>query len=318
MVETRYDREFEMIAKYYEKSGGDVSKLLDKRVVSIIVNGDQVIGKNTVSGVNVCAEQIENGVKIWIEIEDNVIVENPIHLCTGYLKPEGMQIVLINTKVGRNSKAKFLSHCIFPKGKKFVHRMISDIEIGDNSELSYEDIHFHSEDGGVTVEAIYNAKLLKGAKYDNTFHLTKTRVGKLKVNMKVDLDEFASAYIESKVYEKKNDVVEIIEELNLNGRYSSGIAKTVVFSTDESSAKIINKAYGNAPYSKGHIECNEIVKGDGVKVGTIPELYVRDEKAELTHEASIGRINIKQLETLMAKGLTEEEATELIIRGMLK
>lgn len=318
MIETRYDKEFEMLTKYYEKSGGDVSRLLDKRVVSIIVSEDRIIGKNTVPGVNVQAKQIVNGVQIWIEIEDNVMVENPIHLCTGYLKPEGTQIVLINTKVGKNSKVKFLSHCVFPNGKKFVHRMVSNIEIGSDSELSYEDFHFHSEDGGVTVEAIYDAKLSMGAKYNNTFHLTKTRVGKLKVNMKVDLEESASAYIESKVYEKKDDIVEIVEELNLNGQYSSGIAKTVVFSTDKSSAKIINRAFGNAPYSKGHIECSEIVKGDGVKVGTIPELYVRDEKAELTHEASIGRINVKQLETLMAKGLTEEEATELIIRGMLK
>lgn len=318
MIETRYDKEFEALAKYYEKSGGDVSKLLDKKIVSIIVSGDKIIGKNTVPGVDVWAEQITNGVKIWIEIEDNVDVENPIHLCTGYLKPEGTQVVLINTKMGKNSKAKFLSHCVFPNGRKFVHRMISNIEIGSNSMLSYEDVHFHAEDGGVTVEAIYNAKLSKGSKYDNTFHLTKTRVGKLKVNMNVDLGDYSSAYIESKVYEKKDDIVEIVEELNLNGKHSSGIARTVVFSTDESFAKIINKAHGNAPYSRGHIECNEIVKGDGVKVGTIPELYVKDEKAELTHEASIGRINIKQLETLMAKGLTEEEATELIIRGMLK
>ncbi|MCD6546193.1 MAG: SufD family Fe-S cluster assembly protein [Thermotogae bacterium] len=318
MLETRYDKEFEALAKYYEKSGGDVSKLLDKRVVSIIVSGNQIIGRNTVPGVKIESEEIENGVKIYLEIEDNVSIENPIHLCTGYLKPEGVQVVIIDTKIGKNSKAEFLSHCVFPRGKKFTHRMISNIEIGENSSLSYEDVHFHSEDGGVTVEAIYNARLSKNAKYDNTFHLTKTRVGKLKVNMNVDLGEYASAYIESKVYEKKDDVVEIIETLNLNGQHSSGIAKTVVFSTDESSAKIINKAYGNAPYSKGHIECNEIVKGENVRVGTIPELYVKDEKAELTHEASIGRINSKQLETLMAKGLGEEEATELIIRGMLK
>ncbi|HNV05815.1 MAG TPA: SufD family Fe-S cluster assembly protein [Petrotogaceae bacterium] len=49
----------------------------------------------------------------------------------------------------------------------------------------------------------------------------------------------------------------------------------------------------------------------------MPILKVKNELAELTHEASVGRINALQLETLMAKGLTEEEATELIIRGFL-
>jgi len=116
----------------------------------------------------------------------------------------------------------------------------------------------------------------------------------------------------------EDDYLEIDEELYLNGEGSSGIAKTTVFATDRSRAKIINKAYGNAPFSRGHIECNEIIKGDSVEVGTVPELYVTNEKAELTHEASIGRVNVKQMETLMSKGLSEEEATDMIVRGMLR
>jgi Fe-S cluster assembly scaffold protein SufB len=50
----------------------------------------------------------------------------------------------------------------------------------------------------------------------------------------------------------------------------------------------------------------------------MPELYVKNEKAELTHEASIGRVNVKQMETLMSKGLSEEEATDMIVKGMLR
>ncbi|MDX9710883.1 MAG: SufD family Fe-S cluster assembly protein, partial [Trichloromonas sp.] len=61
-----------------------------------------------------------------------------------------------------------------------------------------------------------------------------------------------------------------------------------------------------------------IIKGDSVEVGTMPELYVKNEKAELTHEASIGRVNVKQMETLMSKGLSEEEATDMIVKGMLR
>ncbi|MBO8167095.1 MAG: SufD family Fe-S cluster assembly protein [Kosmotoga sp.] len=318
MIESNYQREFEKIAEYYEKSGGDASRFLRRDIVSIIVSGDKVIGRNTVEGVELKAKGLENGVEIWLEVKDGIQVENPIHLCTGYLKPEGTQLVLIHTKLGKAAKANFLSHCVFPNGKEFTHRMISDIELSESAKMSYEDVHFHSKDGGVTVEAIYNAHLSEKSVFRNTFHLTKTRVGKLKVEMKVNLDKEAVAEIESKVYEKQDDYVEIIEELNLNGERSSGIAKSVVFATDSSKARIINRAYGNAPYARGHIECKEIVKGGNVNVGTIPELYVKDEKAELTHEASIGRMNVKQLETLMAKGLTENEAIELIVKGMLK
>ncbi|MFO7882832.1 MAG: SufD family Fe-S cluster assembly protein [Kosmotogaceae bacterium] len=318
MIERRYDEEYKRIAEYYNKSGGDASNLLKKDIVSVIISGNEVIGRNTVEGVDLKVEKIENGIEMWLNIADDVVVENPVHLCTGYLKPEGTQEVLIHVKAGKHSKVNFLSHCVFPNGKKFTHRMISDSLLEEGAEIGYKDVHYHSKDGGVTVEAIYNATLEKNARYDNSFHLTKTRVGKMKVEMKVDLGERASANIETKVYEKSDDSLDILEELNLNGEGSSGIAKTTVFATEKSKANIVNRAFGNAPYSRGHIECNEIVRGDGVNVGTMPELYVKNEKAELTHEASIGRVNVKQLETLMAKGLTEEEATQLIVRGMLK
>ncbi|HHF08433.1 MAG TPA: SufD family Fe-S cluster assembly protein, partial [Kosmotoga arenicorallina] len=83
MIESNYQREFEKIAEYYEKSGGDASRFLRRDIVSIIVSGDKVIGRNTVEGVELKAKGLENGVEIWLEVKDGIQVENPIHLCTG-------------------------------------------------------------------------------------------------------------------------------------------------------------------------------------------------------------------------------------------
>ncbi len=44
---------------------------------------------------------------------------------------------------------------------------------------------------------------------------------------------------------------------------------------------------------------------------------VRDDRAYVTHEAAIGTVDKKELETLMARGLDEERAVDVIIRGML-
>jgi Fe-S cluster assembly scaffold protein SufB len=38
----------------------------------------------------------------------------------------------------------------------------------------------------------------------------------------------------------------------------------------------------------------------------------------LTHEAAIGSVDKKQVETLMARGLTEDEAVDVVVRGMLR
>ena len=40
-------------------------------------------------------------------------------------------------------------------------------------------------------------------------------------------------------------------------------------------------------------------------------------KAHVTHEAAIGSVDSKQLQTLMARGLSEDEAVDLIIQGLL-
>jgi len=44
---------------------------------------------------------------------------------------------------------------------------------------------------------------------------------------------------------------------------------------------------------------------------------VADPKAHVTHEAAIGSVDNKQLETLMSRGLNEDQAIELIIEGLL-
>jgi Fe-S cluster assembly scaffold protein SufB len=41
-------------------------------------------------------------------------------------------------------------------------------------------------------------------------------------------------------------------------------------------------------------------------------------EAKITHEAAIGSSDKKKLETLMARGLSPEQAVELIVSGILR
>ena len=77
-----------------------------------------------------------------------------------------------------------------------------------------------------------------------------------------------------------------------------------------------NTLTASAPYARGHVDCKEIVQDNAV-ANAIPIVEVNHPKAHVTHEAAIGSVDTKQLETLMARGLSEEEASELIIEGML-
>jgi len=74
---------------------------------------------------------------------------------------------------------------------------------------------------------------------------------------------------------------------------------------------------GNAPFARGHVDCIEVVR-DRAVANAVPIVKVRDDRAYVTHEAAIGTVNKKELETLMSRGLDEETAVDVIIRGMLQ
>lgn len=310
-------REFETIVKTVEKLGTDASKFLDKRIASIIISGNKVIGLNNVEGIRLVPKQIENGVQVDMEILENVHIPMPVHVCTGYVEKRGLQKVIFNIIVRKGARVKFLAHCVFPQAEEFTHNAISNVIVEEEAYMEYADEHYHSDLGTINLSTKTIAHVKEGGVYKNSFSLTKTRVGKLNVLMDLTLEKDAVGELVSKVKASKKDEVKINEILKLEGSHSKGLAKTIVVALDESKAKVLNEAYGNAPYSRAHISCEEITKGDKVNVSTIPVLKITNDLSELTHEASIGRVNQKQLEMLMAKGLNEDEATELIIKGLL-
>ena len=74
---------------------------------------------------------------------------------------------------------------------------------------------------------------------------------------------------------------------------------------------------GNAPGVKAHLECRSIMIGDKGSTESIPELGSTVADVEMTHEAAVGKIARDQIEYLMSRGLTEDDAVSMIVRGFL-
>lgn len=69
---------------------------------------------------------------------------------------------------------------------------------------------------------------------------------------------------------------------------------------------------------KGHLDCQGLLVDEGAQMRLIPELDNRHREALITHEASIGRISEEELNYLRSRGLTEQQATDLIVSGFLE
>lgn len=75
---------------------------------------------------------------------------------------------------------------------------------------------------------------------------------------------------------------------------------------------------GNAK-CRAHVDCAGLVldAGGGGFIQSIPGLQALHPEAQMSHEASIGRIAPEQVEYLQTRGLDEREAISLIVRGYL-
>ena len=54
------------------------------------------------------------------------------------------------------------------------------------------------------------------------------------------------------------------------------------------------------------------------KAITIPSMIVSENQVEASHEASVGKIGEEQLFYLMSRGLSEKEATKMVVLGFME
>jgi len=74
---------------------------------------------------------------------------------------------------------------------------------------------------------------------------------------------------------------------------------------------------GQVANVKGHLECNGLILAPQGTIRAIPELDAHVADVELSHEAAVGKIAEEEVEYLMSRGLSHNEAVSTIVRGFL-
>ena len=74
----------------------------------------------------------------------------------------------------------------------------------------------------------------------------------------------------------------------------------------------------NAIGAKSNVECDTIILDDISVSDTLPYNIVKNNQAQVQHEATVSKVSEEQLFYLMSRGLTEDQATEMIIMGFIE
>jgi len=108
------------------------------------------------------------------------------------------------------------------------------------------------------------------------------------------------------------------------------IGSRVILSEENTSAEIVSRALSfggtiivrghlkaTSPRVKGHLECKGLVITENGRIHAIPELETLFQDVEMSHEAAIGKIKKEEIEYLASRGIPEEQAQSIIIRGFM-
>ena len=78
------------------------------------------------------------------------------------------------------------------------------------------------------------------------------------------------------------------------------------------------KVTKNAPYAKCSVNCESLMLDSASRSDTLPVMDIEGDAAEVGHEAKIGRISDEAIFYLTSRGIDEDEARAMIVRGFVE
>ncbi len=304
-----------MVDAYKNAGGEDIFS--DSDVAHLVLERDNVVGTHEVKGLEVEARKVgDNKVDVNITVKKGYKITKPVHMCFGVLPKEGKQVIDMDIVVEDGGEVEIMADCIFPSAVQVEHIMDGNIKVGKDGVYVYKEKHYHGDSGGVKV--VSKAKIIQdeGSYMQSVFTLLKGRVGEIDFDYQAELSARATVEMMARISGYADDEIKIREAGFLKGEGARGLLDSKIALRENASADIYNEMTAEAAEAKGHVDCTEIIKDNAI-ARAVPIVEVRHSEAKVTHEAAIGSVDSAQLETLMARGLTEEEATDVIIQGML-
>ena len=215
--------------------------------------------------------------------------------------------------IERNIKAKANAICrVAQPNLCAFHQVQGKLILREKASLEYS--HFHQWGQKDSVNPDYQFILGRGSRLIYNYkNLAPPKNLQLKTT--VYNDNNASANLNLTI-NGLNSKIDIEEALFLQGKNSQGIVRLRLVGRKNSQIEAKSEILAQAP-AKGHLDCQGLLASKDSIISLVPKLVCQNKKAQITHEASIGKISEEELNYLRTRGLSEKEAINLIIAGFL-
>jgi len=99
---------------------------------------------------------------------------------------------------------------------------------------------------------------------------------------------------------------------------STIISKTIAKDGGTTTYRGILKINKGATGSKSNVECDTLMVDDKSVSNTYPTIDVNEDDSTVAHEATVGKIGDKEIFYLQSRGLSEEQAKQMIVSGFIE
>lgn len=244
-------------------------------------------------------------------------LELPIQACM-YIENDDVQQTAHNIIIAEpGSEINIITGCSTAKHvDRAMHVGVSEFYLKENSKVTFTMIHNWAQEVDVRPRT---GVIMNG---DNSTYISNYILAKPVRNIQAYPTAYANGdntkvFFQSILAGKEDSVIDQGSRTMLKGRNSQTEMITRAISEDESTIYTRGDLVGLSPDVKGHLECMGLLLSEKSKILSIPELRGESTDMELSHEAAVGKIAEDEIQYLMARGLTEDEAASMIVRGFL-
>lgn len=254
-------------------------------------------------------QEPEQGYFIWVKEQPAI----PVTLCalieTSHYQQNLTNLVVIEEGI----KAQVGASCeLAVPNIPGNHHAQGTLILKSGSSLQYQHLHSWSLQNKVSTN--YEFHLEQGSRLVYNYQSQQPSLHN-EINNQVYLaaDAEVQVNISARV---KNASLDINEKFYLQGVGAEAVSRLRLVAEENSRIKAESQLIAEAA-SKGHLDCQGLNLADSAQLELIPSLLDEDQGAELTHEAAVGKIAADKLHYLRSRGLSEEQAINLIVTGFL-
>lgn len=273
-----------------------------------------LVDPNENEHISQVAEHMHDPLGHFIWVREGAKVKLPIQCFTLLEKPQGRQFTHDITLIDKNAEVELILGSTVPAN---VHagKHISVSETYIRAGAKYTSVSMEHWGHNMEVYSYGYEKLEQGSHSISTsISLSPIRqhVSKSTSTLMADaiLNEQSIMFAPKGTTRIVDTETHLIEE----GAQAESISRMVT-----NGGSITNNALliGDAPKTNGFLGCDGLKLGADGKILAVPSLLAKAENAQLSHEASVGMVSSEKLAYLMAAGMSEDAARDLIVQGFL-